>query len=209
MTFIKEKADIRRDLKNMLYDPQRELYYRIKRSFKEGKPVAVCAGMRAGKTFTYNVLGFDYEHVMVVGHFGDHDNTFQHLRHCVDTLREYHDNEIDLVNAKVFFDLPIQRVTKDTLIILEDAFWWREINHLGRKVRNDGTLLPRTSEEFFEQVIPLTPHVLAVGSRGPQMFTRHEVWSYATWDLNTTVMRADLDDVFTKDPETAQRDFGG
>ena len=209
MTIAKEKAVVRDELRRRLYPPQRDLYNRIKENFKAGKPAVVCAGMRAGKTFTYTVLSFDYEHVMVVGQFGRFVDSLSQLRSCTETMREYHKNVIFTVPAQRFFELPVKAVTKGTLIILEDAFWWHEMFHNERKIAADGIPLPTLSEDFFEQVIKLTPHVLAIGSRGPRMFTRHEVWSYATWDLNTSLTRQDFDDAFTKEPEKAQRDFGG
>lgn len=203
------KNEARRDFKNNLYEPQKQLLYRIKQSFSEKKPAVVCAGMRAGKTVMYSALALDYNHVMVVGTFGGFAQTMNHLRHATDMMRELHHNVVDLVHAPVFFDMPIRRVTENTLIIMEDAFWWKYLPRTHRSMRDLRCPEVTTSEAFFNEVTKATPHVLAIGSYGPMMFQEHEVWNYATWDLNIAITRRDLEPNFVDDPEKAHRDFEG
>lgn len=195
------KAQARADYRNELFVPQKKLLYQIKESFAAGKPVAVCAGQRAGKNVVATVLGFDYQDVKVLGKLGGAGDTLRHLQSCYDALRLYHANVVSFHDASRFFELVYKTVTDKTLIILEEPYWWS-----GR----DGS--PFASEAFFTELYNQpngTKNILAIGSRGPAMFKRFPTWNYATWDLNPNWKREDFAQEFKNDPEAAERDFCG
>ena len=205
---ITTKAQVRDEMRGQLYEPQRALLNRIKASFANNEPVAICAGQRSGKTFMESVLSFDYQHVIVVGMFNSHGETQRQLRATTELMRMYHENEISTVAACRFFELVHSTVTPDTLIILEEPYWWTFPKN-ERIPPPQRRLIPHTAEEFFERVCDMTKNVLAMGSRGPSIFTDTPLSCYPTWELNPNMTRQMLEPEFVFDHDAATRDFGG
>lgn len=201
-------------IRDQLYEPQRKLYDRIMASFANNEPVAVCAGQRSGKTTIEMALALDHEHVIVATGL-----TLNHTRSCFDDLRRLYGKKVEVEYAPNFFGnpqspgrYPYKKVTPDTLVILDEPYWWMtEIAVLSHEQaqKDKEQPTPPYPEHFFERVCGLTKRVLAMGSRGPAIFKNTPMSCYPTWELNTEITRQMLEPEFVFDHDAATRDFGG
>lgn len=185
-----------------LYPEQQTLFRLIEDRLAEGKPVIVEAGQRGGKTTIARALEAKLRPATFIAISHSKESAWTGYR---TPLRSDINSAKRMGFGNRFLEQKFQalvnagRLTENTLVVMDDAFWLSAKANVGEKI--------------FKALAEHPVKLVAIGSRPPESRrwaeSTGEVLRYATWDLNPTISKQwAYDNIGRHDMAAFERDFG-